>query len=160
VVIGWSNSIKIIFELKSMGKLSPKSFVNVYAPHANLVAENTKVPSLVTLTQAALESGWNQHAPQYNFFGMTAGSSWSGKTQTLTNAKGQKIKYRAYDSAAEAFADYANNLATRSSYKAAFQYINNPELFLKKVVEGGYTTDAGYYTLCLSVMKNIKKYVV
>jgi flagellum-specific peptidoglycan hydrolase FlgJ len=140
-------------------KLAPKTFVERYAPHANLVAETSKVPALVTLTQAALESGWNEHAPQFNFFGMTAGSGWTGRTQTLKNAKGQSVIYRAYDSAAQAFADYASVLSNSSRYKAAFQYINNPALFLKKVIEGGYTKDPGYYTLCLSVMNNIKKHV-
>ena len=142
-----------------MAKLSIQAFVSQYISHANLVAEKTGVPALVTLAQAALESGWGEHAPNYNFFGMTAGSNWTGKTNTYTNSAGKPITLRVYDSAIQAFADYANNLTT-SRYSAAFSYTNNPEMFLKKVVEGGYTKDAGYYTLCLSVMKSIKKYVI
>jgi peptidoglycan hydrolase FlgJ len=141
-------------------KLSIKEFVLRYTPHANEVATKMGVPALVTLTQAALESGWNAHAPSYNFFGMTAGSNWKGRTQVLTNAKGQKITYRAYDSATQAFADYASLLANADRYKAAFKYIDNPALFLKAVIAGGYTTDAGYYQLCLSVMNSIKKHVI
>lgn len=43
----------------------------------------TGVPALVTLVQAALESGYGQHAPGNNFFGIKAGSSWTGNTQKL-----------------------------------------------------------------------------
>ena len=69
-----------------MAKLSIQAFVSQYISHANLVAEKTGVPALVTLAQAALESGWGEHAPNYNFFGMTAGSNWNGKTNTYTNS--------------------------------------------------------------------------
>lgn len=78
--------------------------------------------------------------------------------------KGQKVRvkraFRAYDNPTHAFADYAQNLASKENYKAAFNYIEQPEMFLKEVVKGGYATDPNYYKSVISVMKMIKKYVI
>lgn len=146
--------------------MSPKQFVNSYVIHANEVAELTGVPAVVTLAQAAWESGWSKHAPGFNFFGMKAGSSWTGKKQLLwtteyVNGKSQRVQrwFRAYDSATDAFYDYALNLKNKQNYAKAFNHTNNPELFFKYVFEGGYATAPDYYTSVISVMKMIKKYV-
>lgn len=147
--------------------MSVEEFIKQYTPHANRVAVSLNVPALVTLAQAAWESGWGKHAPQYNFFGMTAGAGYTGKTQTLTTYEyknGVKVqvkrKFRAYDSATEAFADYAKNLASHENYVDAFNYKMNPEMFLKKICDGGYATDPNYYKNVLKIMNMIKKYVI
>jgi len=148
--------------------MSVKEFIYKYLPHANAVAIKHGVPALVTLSQAAWESGWGRSAPKYNFFGMTAGNNYSGKVQYLSTFEymnGQKVKvkraFRAYDNPVHAFNDYAINLATKQNYREAFQYRRgNPEMFLRKVCEGGYATDPNYLINTLKVMKMIKKYVV
>lgn len=147
--------------------MTVKEFVYKYLPHANQVAVKYGVPALVTLSQAAWESGWGRSAPKYNFFGMTAGSNYNGKVQYLSTFEyknGQKVKtkraFRAYDNPVHAFADYASNLASKDNYADAFQYSrNNPEMFLKKVCEGGYATDPNYLKNTLTIMKMIKRYV-
>ena len=53
-------------------------FIQKNISHANRTAVRYGVPSIVTLAQAAWESGWGTHAPKYNFFGMTAGSNYNG----------------------------------------------------------------------------------
>lgn len=81
-------------------KLTPAQFTAAYLPFARSSEISTGVPALVTMAQAALESGWGAHAPGYNFFGIKAGSSWSGKVQKLKtwecgktgNAKTDNIK--------------------------------------------------------------------
>lgn len=145
--------------------MTVKEFVYKYLPHANQVAIKYGVPALVTLSQAAWESGWGRSAPKYNFFGMTAGSNYSGKTQLLTTyeyVKGQKVKvkraFRAYDNPVNAFADYAYNLKNQGSYDKAFQY-RDPVKFFDEVYKGGYATDPNYYRSVLQVMNMIKKYV-
>lgn len=171
-----------------MAKLSINDFVNKFFMHANLVAERTGVPALVTLTQAALESGWGEKAHKYNFFGLTAGANYTGKKQLLQTVEYHKddkqtypeiisityqtsgtkkgyyryvVKryFRAYDSPAEAFLDYARVLSESSRYSAAFKHTNNPEKFLKEVANAGYATHADYYNLALQVMNSIKKRV-
>lgn len=59
-------------------------FIDKYAQNAVDSMKTTQVPASVTLAQAALESGWGKHAPGFNFFGIKAGSSWTGKKQLLT----------------------------------------------------------------------------
>lgn len=147
--------------------MTVKEFVKAYTPHANRVAVKYGVPSLVTLSQAAWESGWGKSAPKFNFFGMTAGSGYNGKTQTLTTFEyknGVKIKvmraFRAYDNPTNAFADYAYNLANHGNYTEAFKWKHRPEKFLEEVSNGGYATDPNYYKNVMLVMNMIKKYVV
>lgn len=171
-----------------MAKLSINDFVNKFFMHANLVAERTGVPALVTLTQAALESGWGEKAHQYNFFGLTAGTNFTGKKQLLQTVEyhkddkqrypeiisityqtsGTKTGYykyvvkrwfRAYDTPADAFLDYARVLSESSRYADAFKHTNNPEKFLQVVSNAGYATNSNYYSLALQVMYSIKKRV-
>lgn len=146
--------------------MTVKDFINAYVSHANRVAELYNVPSLVTLAQAAWESGWGSHAPAYNFFGMTAGDNWTGDVQYLTTTEyrnGQRVKvkraFRAYPNPLIAFSDYAKNIASKTNYQAAFNFIHDPEQFFKKVFEGGYATDPNYEKNVLLVMNMIKKYV-
>jgi flagellum-specific peptidoglycan hydrolase FlgJ len=147
--------------------MTVKEFVYAYVSHANRVAVQYNVPSLVTLAQAAWESGWGTHAPKYNFFGMTAGSNYTGKTQTLYTYEyknGVKVKvareFRAYDSPLMAFSDYANNIRNSGNYTSAFKYIHDPAQFFREVFENGYATDPNYYTSVMQVMAMIKKYVI
>lgn len=65
-------------------------FIDKYAQNAIDSMANTQVPASVTLAQAALESGWGKHAPQYNFFGIKAGSKWKGKKQLLKTTEVHK----------------------------------------------------------------------
>lgn len=62
-------------------------FIDKYAQNAVDSMATTRVPASVTLAQAALESGWGKHAPGYNFFGIKAGKSWTGKKQLLTTTE-------------------------------------------------------------------------
>ena len=168
--------------------MTVKDFVIKYTPHANRVALAYGVPSLVTLAQAAWESGWAVHAPNYNFFGLTCSETYTGKKQLLTTTEYHKTKtvkyyeilsivyqdsgkwkgyykyrvkrwFRSFDNATQAFEVYALNLKNQGNYNAAFSYKKNPILFFDEVYKGGYATDPAYYTSVLSVMKMIKKYV-
>lgn len=147
--------------------MTVQEFVRQYTPHANRVAIQYNVPSLATLTQAAWESGWGKKAPKFNFFGMTAGSNYNGKTQSLNTyeyVNGVKVKvvrnFRAYDNPTQAFADYAANLASKNQFRSAFDYKHRPELFLKHIAENGYATDPNYYSHLMQILNMIKKYIV
>lgn len=65
------------------GALSPLDFTRAYYPYAKSSEISTGVPALVTMAQAALESGWGKHAPGFNFFGIKPGSAWTGAVQRL-----------------------------------------------------------------------------
>lgn len=146
--------------------MSPKEFIYKYLPHANAVAVRYGVPALVTLSQAAWESGWGRSAPKYNFFGMTAGKNYTGKKQLLWTTEyigGKKVRvqryFRAYDNPIQAFTDYANNLKTQGSYNNAFVHKHDPLKFFDEVYKGGYATDPDYYYSVLKTMTMIKRYV-
>ncbi len=62
-------------------------FISQYSQNAIDSMRTTRVPASVTLAQAALESGWGRHAPSLNFFGIKAGSSWTGQRQLLTTTE-------------------------------------------------------------------------
>lgn len=63
--------------------ITPTNFIKKYWSEALQSQAQTKVPALVTITQAGLESGWGKHAPGNNFFGIKSGSAWSGQKQKL-----------------------------------------------------------------------------
>jgi peptidoglycan hydrolase FlgJ len=93
------------------------------------------VPAAFMVAQAAHETGWGRkeirHAdgsPSYNLFGIKAGGSWKGavaETSTTEYVGGQPRRgvagFRAYNSYAESFADYAQMLKTSPRYQGALQ---------------------------------------
>lgn len=131
--------------------MKPNEFLKYYLPYAEENEKETAVPAMVTLAQAALESGWGQHAPGNNFFGIKAGKSWQGKTQILVTheIEGDKtitIKqtFRKYATPAESFKDHAELLKKR--FAKAFIY-TDPVQFINSVqndYDYKYATDPDY----------------
>lgn len=78
-----------------------------------LAAGLTDAAARVTASQAALESNYGTRAPGNNLFGIKAGKSWTGPTQTLTTHERKvdgttvkiKQKFRVYDTPEAAIAD-------------------------------------------------------
>jgi flagellum-specific peptidoglycan hydrolase FlgJ len=68
-------------------KTTYEPFLNKYSQFAKEAEKITGVPALVTLAQAALESGWGKSAPKNNFFGHKAQSTWKGERQLLTTSE-------------------------------------------------------------------------
>ena len=165
-------------------KLSPSAFVARYAPLARQASASTGVPALVTLAQAALESGWGGSAVGYNFFGIKARPSDPDHTKRLRittevfsspNVTGYDVisiepiggglyrytvreYFRIYSSAEEAFRAHNVLLASSSRYRAAFQYTNDPYRFAAAVAAGGYATDPSYTSKLHDVMRLIERY--
>ncbi len=141
--------------------MNADTFVKNFTPLANRMAEIYKVPALVILTIGGVESQWGAKAHANNFFGMTAGSNYTGKTVVLTNrSTGKKYTFRAYDTVEQGFEDFCRNLANSSRYQNAFNYVNSPESFIKKMIEGGYNSEnPNYYSFCMSILKSVKRRV-
>ena len=75
--------------------MTKKDFYLRYYGDSLRTEKSHKIPALLTLAQAALESGWGEHAPGNNFFGIKAGTKWTGPTQTLMTSeeiRGKKIR--------------------------------------------------------------------
>ena len=118
----------------------------------------TGVPASFILGQAALESGWRRSeiraadgTPSHNLFGIKAGAGWQGKTVQVTTTEyddGTPRKtvqsFRAYDSYAAAFQDWALTIGRNQRYSAAVASGGNAGGFAFGMQQGGYSTDPTY----------------
>lgn len=130
-------------------------------PHAREASQATGIPARFMLGQAALESGWGKReiraadgTPSHNLFGVKAGGNWKGPVvETVTteyvNGVAQKSveKFRAYDSYADAFRDYANLLRGNPRYAGVMAQVAqglDAEGFANGLQRAGYATDPNY----------------
>lgn len=114
---------------------------------AHKVEQTYGVPWQVCLAQALLESNNGESGltkNHFNTFGCKAGASYTGDKVLLPTEEvidGRRVKtqdyFRSYKTLEESFMDYGRLLST-PRYEEAMQYKNNPQLFLKKVLEHGY----------------------
>ncbi|SHN45966.1 glycoside hydrolase family 73 protein [Chitinophaga sp. CF418] len=156
-------------------------FFKLYYRGALQCERETGVPALVILAQAALESGWGEDVPGNMFFGIKADASWKGKRQLLTTREVHSSKsvrypevisitrrddgkydyrvkdwFRAYDTAAESFADHGRFLKENPRYKAAFN-TTDPRKFVDAIAAAGYATDPNYGKTLKSIIKSLEK---
>ncbi|MFT2110678.1 flagellar assembly peptidoglycan hydrolase FlgJ [Marinomonas sp. 2405UD68-3] len=137
---------------------SPEAFVEQLWPLAKQAGEQLGVNPKAILAQTALETGWGKFpiakadgTASFNMFGIKADSRWGGERAVVTTleydngvAKKQKAPFRAYESFAESFNDYANFLQTSERYKDALLVGDNAAMFAAYLQKGGYATDPNY----------------
>jgi flagellar protein FlgJ len=158
--------------------MKPSEFTKTYYPFA--MQDLSGIPPLLTLAQSALESGWGEHAPGNNFFGIKCGKSWTGKKQLLTTHEilnrpdgrfpevisvlplnNGKFKYtikdwfRAYDSPLDSFTDHSNLLLR--NWKDCIS--EDPICTITKIQASGhaYATDPHYVNSIAIIIEMIKK---
>lgn len=134
-----------------------QDFVEQMLPQAEQASRRTGIPAELMLGQAALESGWGKHeirmadgSNSYNLFGIKAGKNWQGKVAEVTTteyhdgiASKQVERFRAYDSYAEAFEDYASLLGEQPRYAAVLEQ-REAVGFARSLQQAGYATDPHY----------------
>lgn len=132
-------------------------FVDKVWPHAQEAARSLGIPPHFLVAQAALETGWGKSEPRladgrpsHNLFGIKAGRSWTGpvvETATIEYVDGsphrQVERFRAYASYGEAFADYAQLMASSPRY-AAVLGSQESAAFANGLQRAGYATDPMY----------------
>lgn len=137
---------------------SPDEFVDRLWPHAQQVGEKLGVNPKAVLAQAALETGWGKYpiakedgSASFNLFGIKADNRWDGDRAVVNTlefrdgvAKREKAAFRAYDSFAQSFDDYAQFLSSSERYKDALQSGNDASMFAASLQRGGYATDPNY----------------
>jgi peptidoglycan hydrolase FlgJ len=135
-----------------------QEFVRALAPYAEAAAQKLGLSVRTVLAQAALETQWGKRMPRsadgstsFNLFGIKAGSSWDGRkvgVPTLEYEGGvavrRRAQFRAYDSPAQSFKDYANLIASNPRYAAARGHGDDVRGFARALVRGGYATDPSY----------------
>ncbi|MFQ5486958.1 MAG: flagellar assembly peptidoglycan hydrolase FlgJ [Gammaproteobacteria bacterium] len=137
---------------------SPQDFVARLQEPAQASARRLGVTPEVLLAQAALESGWGRQvmrgpdgSSSHNLFGIKAGPDWQGGRVTATTleyrngvARKEQAVFRAYDSFAESFDDYADFLQGNPRYREALAQADDAHAYLQSLQDAGYATDPGY----------------
>jgi len=149
---------------------SKEDFLRQLRPHAEQAARELGGDPNALLAQAALETGWGRSVPcnangdcSFNLFGIKAGSQWSGATvnvPTLEFEAGIPVRkverFRAYDSPADSFRDYAALIRDSSRYASARGAGDNVEAFATALQQGGYATDPHYAQKIAAVASEVR----
>ncbi|HEY7641658.1 MAG TPA: flagellar assembly peptidoglycan hydrolase FlgJ [Steroidobacteraceae bacterium] len=149
---------------------SKDDFLRTMRPHAEQAARELGVDPDALLAQAALETGWGRSVPcnaqgdcSFNLFGIKAGSQWSGSTvnvPTLEFESGIPVRkverFRAYDSPADSFRDYAALIRDSARYASARGAGDNVEAFAAALQQGGYATDPNYAQKIAAVADEVR----
>lgn len=135
--------------------------------HAAEAERATGVPAKFMLGQAALESGWGKRmirnadgSNSNNLFGIKAGPGWKGKVATAVtteyvNGRPQTRveRFRAYDTPADSFKDYANMLAKNPRYEKVLASGADASAFAHGLQRAGYATDPLYAAKLTRIIK-------
>jgi len=149
---------------------SAQSFTTQMQAHAQQAEQLTGIPSSFILAQAAIESGWGKReitmadgSSSHNVFGIKAGSDWKGPVAEVTTTeysdgvpKKVQAKFRAYESHAEAFQDYAAFLANNPRYKQVLANSQSAQGFAQGLQQAGYATDPAYASKLLKVIQRVE----
>ena len=144
------------------------SFQQKLGADAEAASKVTGIPAKFMLGQAALESGWGKreikHADgsaSHNLFGIKAGPGWTGKTATAVTTEyvngtpvTRREKFRAYDSYADSFKDYASVIASNPRYEKVMSSGGDAASFAQGLQKAGYATDPHYATKLTRIIRN------
>lgn len=135
-----------------------RAFEDRMLSHAEEASRATGIPAKFMLGQAALESGWGRReirmadgTSSHNLFGIKATGGWKGKvteiatTEYINGVPQSRIeKFRAYDSYADAFRDYAKLLSNNPRYENVIANSRDAADFAQGLQRAGYATDPQY----------------
>ena len=135
-----------------------QSFQDKLTGPADAASAATGIPAKFMLGQAALETGWGKReiknadgSSSHNLFGIKAGAGWTGKTVTAVTTEyvngvptTRSEKFRAYDSYADSFKDYANLLKNNPRYEKVLANATSATGFAQGLQRAGYATDPLY----------------
>lgn len=145
------------------------AFTEKLGAQAEAVSVATGIPARFMLAQAALESGWGRReikhpdgSSSHNVFGIKADRQWKGKTAEVmtteyVNGVPEKRlqRFRAYDSYAEAFSDYASMLTRSPRYAQVIASADDATTFARGLQKAGYATDPGYADKLIGVIRRV-----
>ena len=137
---------------------SQSNFVQRHSRVAGEVERSTGIPAAYMLGQAGHETGWGKFeikhkggAPSFNLFGIKAGANWTGKVAEVTTteyvngvAEKKVARFRAYDSYADSFKDYARLISESPRYAKARMQTGSVQAFASGLQKAGYATDPDY----------------
>jgi flagellar protein FlgJ len=144
-----------------------EAFQSDMTPAAEEASKTTGIPAKFMMAQAALESGWGKHvirnadgSSSNNLFGIKATAGWKGKvveattTEYVHGVATRKVeKFRAYDSAADSFRDYASMLRNNPRYEKVLASAQDMSGFAQGLQRAGYATDPRYAEKLTRIIK-------
>ncbi len=133
-------------------------FVQQHAQAATAVARESGIPASYMLGQAGHETGWGKSeirhrdgSLSFNLFGIKATGGWKGKVAEVVTTeyeggvpRKQVAKFRAYDSYADAFRDYARLITQSPRYEQVMDQVGSVQGFASGLQRAGYATDPLY----------------
>jgi flagellar protein FlgJ len=145
-----------------------RAFQEKLGSHAAEAEAVTGVPAKFMLGQAALETGWGKRmirnadgSNANNLFGIKAGPNWKGKVATAVtteyvngHARQRVEKFRAYDTPADSFKDYARMLTNNPRYEKVLNHAGDASAFAHGLQRAGYATDPHYGTKLSKIIKH------
>ena len=145
--------------------MKPEDFIALIGPAAQACHKSTGVPASITVSQAALESGWGESGltkTAKNLFGIKADSLWRGETVTFDTKefiRGQWVvvpaKWRKYPSWQASVEDHAAFLKRNPRYQPCFA-CQTADAFVRALAKAGYATDPAYADKVIAVMNKHK----
>jgi len=165
--------------------MKPNDFVAAYLPEAIRSEKETGIAAEAILAQAALESGWGEHAPGNMFFGVKDTDGINGNEQLITTTEysrrmdlkfpqilkvepttinGQKyFKYlvkdyfRKFNTPAECFTHHGEFFKKNSRYAKALAVKSDPYKFIEEIAKAGYATAPDYAKVLCQIVEVIKR---
>lgn len=145
------------------------AFHDRMARHAVKASRETGMPANYMLGQAALETGWGRReikgsdgTNSHNLFGIKATGNWKGKvvetvtTEYINGVKQKRVeKFRAYDSYADSFKDFANLIQNNPRYQSVMKNLNSIKGYASALQNAGYATDPNYANKLASVINKV-----
>ncbi len=133
-------------------------FIEQHGAAARAAEASSGIPAAFMLAQAGHESGWGSKPVRsadgrdaHNLFGIKATAGWKGPVAEVLTTEvvaGQAMKmvqrFRAYASAAESFADYAQMMRASPRYQGVREAGANAQRFAQGLQDAGYATDPAY----------------
>ena len=145
-----------------------KAFQDRLGAHAEEASRATGIPAKFMLGQAALETGWGKKeivasdgSASHNIFGIKATGAWTGRvveartTEYVNGVPHARVeKFRAYDSYADAFKDYAGMIKNNPRYQQVVASGSDAVGFAQGLQKAGYATDPHYAAKLTSIIKH------
>ncbi|MBD2810757.1 flagellar assembly peptidoglycan hydrolase FlgJ [Xenorhabdus sp. Vera] len=149
--------------------MNSTNFVSMLSLPAQLASQQSGIPHLLIIAQAALESGWGQREiltaegkPSHNLFGIKAGKHWKGAVTNIMTTeyidgepKKMQDSFRVYGSYVEAITDYVKLLTENPRYTKVAQS-TTAEQGAYSLQDAGYATDPGYAKKLVSLIQQLK----